>query len=55
MQAAAKNLTPVTLELLDRLGTVPDAHRALVSGFGMVNYDRGVCTGAAVLEQEVVR
>ncbi len=34
---------------------VPDAKRALVSGFGLVNYDRGVCTGAAVLEQEVLR
>jgi len=34
---------------------VPDARRALVSGFGMVNYDRGVCTGAAVLEQEGLR
>lgn len=30
---------------------VPDARRALVSGFGLVNYDRGVCTGAAVLER----
>ena len=29
---------------------VPDTRRALVSGFGLVNYDRGVCTGAAVLE-----
>ncbi|PRD43643.1 acetyl-CoA acetyltransferase [Phyllobacterium phragmitis] len=29
---------------------VPDARRVLVSGFGLVNYDRGVCTGAAVLE-----
>jgi acetyl-CoA acetyltransferase len=29
---------------------VPGARRALVSGFGLVNYDRGVCTGAAVLE-----
>lgn len=34
---------------------VPDARCALVSGFGLVNYDRGVCTGAAVLEQEVLR
>ena len=34
---------------------VPDARHALVSGFGLVNYDRGVCTGAAVLEQEVLR
>ena len=34
---------------------VPDAKRALVSGFGLVNYDRGVCTAAAVLEQEAIR
>lgn len=30
---------------------VADAHRALVSGFGMINYDRGVCSGAAILER----
>ena len=29
---------------------VRGARRALVSGFGMINYDRGLCTGAAVLE-----
>ena len=29
---------------------VVDARRALVCGFGMVNYDRGVCSGAAILE-----
>ncbi|BAV63350.1 thiolase family protein [Sphingobium cloacae] len=29
---------------------VPDAQIATISGFGLVNYDRGVCTGAAVLE-----
>lgn len=29
---------------------VKDARRALVSGFGMINYDRGVCSGAAILE-----
>jgi len=29
---------------------VPDAEIALISGFGLVNYDRGVCTGAAVLK-----
>lgn len=34
---------------------VPDAKRALVSGFGLVNYDRGVCTGAALLEMEELR
>ena len=31
-------------------GRVPDARRALISGFGMINYDRGLCSGAAVLE-----
>jgi len=28
---------------------VPDANIALVSGFGMINYDRGLCCGAAIL------
>jgi acetyl-CoA acetyltransferase len=28
---------------------VPDARHALVSGFGMINYDRGLCSAAAVL------
>lgn len=28
---------------------VPDARIGLVSGFGMINYDRGLCSGAAVL------
>jgi acetyl-CoA acetyltransferase len=28
---------------------VPDARVGLVSGFGMINYDRGLCSGAAVL------
>ena len=26
------------------------ARRAMVSGFGMINYDRGLCSGAAILE-----
>lgn len=30
---------------------VPDAEHALVSGFGMINYDRGLCSGAAVLSR----
>ncbi|HVO14964.1 MAG TPA: hypothetical protein VMV26_07120, partial [Alphaproteobacteria bacterium] len=30
-------------------GAVPDARLGLVSGFGMINYDRGLCTGAAIL------
>ncbi len=29
---------------------VERARRALVSGFGVINYDRGVCSGAAVIE-----
>ncbi|WP_306141600.1 thiolase family protein [Roseibium sp. MMSF_3412] len=29
---------------------VPDASRAMVSGFGVINYDRGVCSGAAIIE-----
>lgn len=29
---------------------VPGARRALVSGYGMINYDRGLCTSAALLE-----
>ncbi|MFK7853398.1 MAG: thiolase family protein [Granulosicoccus sp.] len=29
---------------------VSDAKRAMVSGFGMINYDRGVCSSAAILE-----
>jgi acetyl-CoA acetyltransferase len=29
---------------------VPNARIAAISGFGLVNYDRGVCTGAALLE-----
>ena len=28
---------------------VANARHALVSGFGMINYDRGLCTAAAVL------
>ena len=30
-------------------GAVPGARVALVSGFGMINYDRGLCCGAAIL------
>ncbi|WP_417320597.1 thiolase family protein [Emcibacter sp.] len=29
---------------------VADAQRALVSGYGMINYDRGLCATAAILE-----
>lgn len=30
-------------------GRVPEARLGLVSGFGMINYDRGLCSGAAIL------
>lgn len=30
---------------------VPDARIGLVSGFGMINYDRGLCCGAAILAE----
>jgi acetyl-CoA acetyltransferase len=29
---------------------VPKARRAAVSGFGIINFDRGLCSGAAILE-----
>ena len=29
---------------------VPGARRGLVAGFGMVTYDRCLCTGAVILE-----
>ncbi len=32
---------------------VPEARTALVSGFGMMVYDRGLCSGAAILEGSV--
>lgn len=28
---------------------IPEAKHGLVSGFGMINYDRGLCTGAVIL------
>jgi hypothetical protein len=28
---------------------VDGARHALIGGFGMINYDRGICTAAAVL------
>ncbi len=31
---------------------VPNARTALVSGFGMINYDRGLCCGAAILARQ---
>ena len=33
-------------------GAVPDAKLGLVSGFGMINYDRGLASGAAVLAKQ---
>ncbi len=52
-----QNLTEALRQILHcPLGDqVRKATRALVSGFGLVNYDRGTCTGAAVLEQEALR
>ena len=41
---ALRQLTGQTLG-----AAVPDARIGLVSGFGMINYDRGLCSGAAVL------
>ncbi|WP_233192819.1 thiolase family protein [Acidimangrovimonas sediminis] len=43
-----EGLRQVTGQSLSR--QVPGAKRALVSGFGMINYDRGLCTSAAILE-----
>jgi hypothetical protein len=31
---------------------VPDAQVGLVSGFGMINFDRGLATGAALLGRD---
>lgn len=32
-----------------RSNQVPNAHYGLVSGYGMINYDRGLCSGAAIM------
>lgn len=47
-------LTDAVRQLTGRpLGSaVPGAQVALVSGFGMINYDRGLCCGAAILASE---
>jgi acetyl-CoA acetyltransferase len=29
---------------------VPDARHAMVSGYGMINYDRGLCSAATILK-----
>ena len=46
-------VTEAIRQLTDRpLGrAVANARRGLVSGYGMVNYDRGICTAAAILER----
>ena len=44
MVEAIRQLTRQTIG-----GQVPDAALGLVSGFGMINYDRGLSTGAAIL------
>jgi acetyl-CoA acetyltransferase len=41
---ALRQLTGTTLG-----GAVPNARTGLVGGFGMINYDRGLCSGAAIL------
>jgi acetyl-CoA acetyltransferase len=41
---AIRQLTGTTLG-----GSVRDAKLGLVSGFGMINFDRGLCSGAAIL------
>ncbi len=45
-------LTEAVRQVTGQAGStqVPGAKRALVSGFGMINYDRGVCSAAGVLE-----
>ena len=52
-----QNLTEALRQILMQpLGEqVADARRALVSGFGLVKFERGVCSGAAVLQQEILR
>jgi acetyl-CoA acetyltransferase len=43
---AIRQLTVGDLE-----NAVPDARVAAVSGFGIINFDRGLCSGAAILER----
>ena len=47
MTDAVRQLTGTALG-----ATVAGARVGLVSGFGMINYDRGLCCGAAILAQE---
>lgn len=46
-------LTEAIRQLTNTAGQtqVAGAQRAMVSGFGMINYDRGLCTGAAILRK----
>ena len=48
MTDAVRQLTDTALGV-----SVADAKVGLVSGFGMINYDRGLCCGAAILAREV--
>ncbi len=47
-----QNVTECLRQIIGRpLGAqVPDAEIGVVSGFGLVNYDRGVCTGAVAMK-----
>lgn len=47
-------LTEAVRQLTDTAlgGVVPEANLALVSGFGMITYDRGICSAAAILARE---
>jgi acetyl-CoA acetyltransferase len=47
MTDAVRQLTGTALG-----GSVANARVGLVSGFGMINYDRGLCCGAAILARE---
>jgi acetyl-CoA acetyltransferase len=47
MTDAVRQLTGTALG-----ASVADARVGLVSGFGMINYDRGLCCGAAILARE---
>ena len=44
-------MTEALRQLTDSAGprTVPDAQLGLIAGFGMVTYDRCLCTGAVIL------
>ncbi|EED34164.1 thiolase [Luminiphilus syltensis NOR5-1B] len=46
-------LTESIRQLTDRAGSnqILNVHRGLVSGYGMVNYDRGLCSAAAILSR----